>query len=133
MFRIRLFQQGFDVVFQCISTLDVGNLIIAKPTDQVAQNFVGKQFRDGTANGTLTLAFGHINSVRPQPVKTVVESMIEQNLLQEHLFIITIDRECFVSFGFIDELIRVGRDIHLADIDNQSGLWKFSSCMASVG
>jgi hypothetical protein len=68
--------------------VQIGNLTIAKQAVQVAQNFVGKQFRDGTADGIFGLAFGHINSVRPQPVKTVLESMIEQDLLQEQLFTI---------------------------------------------
>jgi hypothetical protein len=116
---------GFDEVV-------LGNIKIAKQAVQLAKSFRGRQFREGTADGILGLAFGHLNSVQP-PVQTPLESMIEQNLLPEHLFTVNLGRECFFSFGFIDEATRAGRVPHWVDVDDRGGFWNFSSRVARVG
>jgi hypothetical protein len=117
---------GFDDV-------EMGNIKITQQAVQLAKTFRGRQFREGTADGVLGLAFGHLNSVTPEPVRTPLESMIELNLLPEHLFTVSLGRECFFSFGFIDEATRAGRDIHWVDVDSRGGFWNFSSRVARVG
>lgn len=59
--------------------------------------------------------------------------MIDQNLLPEHIFTVSMRSDCFFSFGFIDEETRAGRDIHWVDIDSRGGYWNFSSKYARVG
>jgi hypothetical protein len=117
---------GFD-------DIEMGNIKITKQAVQLAKIFRGKQFREGTADGILGLAFGHLNSVQPRPVKTPLESMIDLDLLPEHLFTVNLGRECFFSFGFIDAATRAGRDIHWVDVDSRGGHWNFSSLVARVG
>jgi hypothetical protein len=117
---------GFDDV-------EIGDIKISKNPVQLAKFFSGKQFAEGTADGILGLAFGHLNSVMPEPVKTPLEMMKEQNLLRENQFTVNLGTECFFTFGFIDEATRAGRDVHWVDVDSRGGFWNFSSRYARVG
>ena len=117
---------GFDKV-------EIGELTILQQPVQLAKLVSGRQFSEGSADGILGLAFGHLNSVRPDPVKTPLELMIEQNHLKEQLFTVNLSSECFFTFGFIDQPTRAGRDIHWVDVDSRGGFWMFSSRHARVG
>jgi len=118
---------GFDQV-------EIGNMKIQEQAVQLANRFSGRQFIEGSADGILGLAFGHISSVTPGPVKTLLENMIAQNLLHEHVFTVSLNpQNCFFSFGFIDEETRAGREPHYVDIDDRGGLWNFNSRYARIG
>ena len=117
---------GFDDVI-------IGDIKIPTQAVQLAKLFRGKQFREGTADGILGLAFGNLNAVQPERVRTPLESMIAHNLLPEHLFTVNLARDCFFSFGFIDEATRAGREVHWVDVDSRGGFWNFSSRIARVG
>lgn len=56
---------------------------------------------DGGNDGLLGLAWPSINTVQPRPVKTIVENMIEQNLIDKPLFTVKLTKEKpgFYSFG----------------------------------
>jgi hypothetical protein len=111
----------------------MGDFTINQQAVQLAKDFSGRQFSEGSADGILGLAFGHLNAVRPEPVKTPLEMMIEQHLLSEQLFTVSLGSECFFTFGFIDEATRAGREIHWVDVDSRGGFWNFSSKHARVG
>ena len=106
---------------------------ISQQAVQLAKIVTGRQFNEGSADGILGLGFGHLNSVRPDPVKTPLELMIQQGHLKEQLFTVNLGRECFFSFGFIDQPTRAGREIHWVDVDSRGGFWMFSSRHARVG
>ena len=120
---------GFDDVL-------LGDIKISKQAVQLAKRFSGRQFREGSADGILGLAFGHLNSVNaviPDLIQTPLENMRDQGKLSEHLFTVNFGRESFFTFGFIDEATRAGRDIHYVDVDIKEGCWKFDSRYARVG
>lgn len=111
----------------------IGTIKLSRQAVQLAQVFRGRQFSDGSADGILGLAFGHLNSVQPDPVRTPLETMVEQRQLPERLFTVKLGSECFFTFGFIDEATRMGREIHWVDVDSRGGFWNFSSRYAKVG
>ena len=113
--------------------VELGNFTISKQAVQLAKVFSGRQFSEGSADGILGLAFGHLNSVRPEPITTPLEMMIEQHHLREQLFTVSLGSECFFTFGFIDEATRAGREIHWVDVDSRGGFWNFSSRHIRVG
>jgi hypothetical protein len=118
---------GFDHV-------EIGNIKIQRQAVQLASHFSGRQFIQGSADGVLGLAFGHLNSVQPERVQTPLENMITQGLLHEQVFTVSLSRKnCFFSFGFIDEDTRAGRDIDFVDIDDRGGFWNFHSRYARIG
>ena len=118
---------GYDQV-------ELGGMKIQDQAVQLARRFSGQQFTEGSADGILGLAFGHLNSVQPEPVQTPLENMIAQGLLHEQVFTVSLDRDnCFFSFGFVDEATRAGREIHFVDIDDRGGFWNFNSRYARIG
>jgi len=120
---------GFDDVL-------LGDIKISRQAVQLAKRFSGRQFREGSADGILGLAFGHLNSVNtvtPDAIQTPLENMRDQGKLYEHLFTVNLGKENFFTFGFIDEATRQGRDIHWVDVDSKGGFWKFDSRYARVG
>jgi len=119
---------GFD-------TIKFGEVEIEGQAVQLAKSYHGNQFKTGSADGVLGLAFGHLNSVQPGPVKTPLETMIEQNLIREKLFTVNLNhgRESFFTFGYVDEEARAGRDVHWVDVDSRGGFWNFNSRYAKVG
>lgn len=104
------------------------------------------QFTQGAGDGLLGLAFGKINTVKPKPVKTPVESMIEQTDIKEGEELFTCylgswrDKEdddhgeSFFTFGYIDEdvVARCKSEIHYVPIDSSKGFWQFQSESATV-
>lgn len=113
--------------------VEIGDIKIQHQAVQLAKTFKGNQFVEGSADGILGLAFGHLNSVQPGPVKTPLENMSDLGLLPEHLFTVNLSTDCFFTFGFIDEATRAGRDIKWVDVDSRGGFWDFSTRHARVG
>jgi len=114
----------------------LGDIKISGQAIQLAERFSGQQFREGSADGILGLAFGHLNSVNtvtPESIQTPLENMQDQGKLMEKLFTVNLSRDSFFTFGFIDEATRRGRDIHYVDVDIKKGFWKFDSRYARVG
>jgi hypothetical protein len=118
---------GFDDV-------EIGNTKISQQAVQLVKDFFGNQ--EGEADGVLGLAFGHLNTVIPEMIRTPLESMIDHGILPEQLFTIDLsgrDREPFVTFGFIDDVVRAGQEIHWVDVDSRGGFWNFPSKYVRVG
>ena len=113
--------------------VQIGDIRISQQAVQLAKSFTGNQFLEGSADGILGLAFGHLNSVQPEPARTPLEMMSELGLLPEHLFTVNLSTDCFFTFGFIDETTRAGRDIKWVDVDSRGGFWDFSTRHARVG
>lgn len=111
--------------------VELGNLKLPKQAVQLAR--FSQNFHHSTADGILGLGFGHLNTVRPYPVSTPLETMITQMLLPEQLFTINLNTNHFVSFGFVDEETRAGREVHWVEVDSRQGFWSFSTCYASIG
>ncbi|KAL9013878.1 MAG: hypothetical protein Q9173_001455 [Seirophora scorigena] len=124
--------------------VNVGNLIIENQSIELAKQ-LSDQFTSGVGDGLLGLAFGSINTVRPQPVATPVENMIEQADIPKSAELFTAylgsykDKNdpdhgiSFYTFGYIDDAARAGQEIHWAPIDSSRGFWQFKSATASVG
>ena len=124
---------GTDVV-------SVGGLAIRDQTVELA-NSMSKQFVSNAGDGLLGLAFGTINTVKPEPAKTPVENMILQEDIPKSAELFTAyltsakDKEqSFYTFGFIDEAIvrASGQEISYAPVDNSSGFWMFDSACAAI-
>jgi len=124
---------GTDVV-------NVGGLVIRDQAVELA-NSLSKQFVSSSGDGLLGLAFGTINTVKPEPAKTPVENMIIQKDIPKSAELFTAyltstkDREqSFYTFGFIDEAIvrASGQEISYAPVDNGSGFWMFDSTSATI-
>ncbi|KAL1310706.1 hypothetical protein AAFC00_000964 [Neodothiora populina] len=130
---------GFD-------TVNIGGLVIKNQGIEIADQ-MSSQFTSGPGDGLLGLAWGSINTVQPEPVKTPVENMISQDDIpkESELFTACLSgykdsgEESFYTFGFIDQdlLTAAGlsgnSDIKWADVDNSQGFWSVSSTSATVG
>lgn len=117
---------GFDDV-------KIGDIKISKQAVQLTTS-QRSDIQAMTADGELGLALGHVDSGRPTAVETLLESMINQNLLSEQLFTVNLGNDPFVSFGFVDEAVCGGRDIHWVDVDHvKLGHWGFATGVARVG
>jgi len=118
----------------------VGRLVIRGQAVELA-NSLSKQFVSNVGDGLLGLAFGTINTVKPEPAKTPVENMIIQEDIPKSAELFTAyltstkDREqSFYTFGFIDEAIvrASGQEISYAPVDNGSVFWMFDSTSATI-
>lgn len=117
---------GFDDV-------KIGDVKISKQAVQLMTSQLS-DIQAMTADGVLGLALGHVNSGRPTAVETPLESMINQNLLSEQLFTVNLGNDPFMSFGFVDEAVCGGRDIHWVDVDPVKwGYWSFATGVVRVG
>lgn len=63
--------------------LRVGGITVEGQAIEIAES-IDQSFVSGAGDGLLGLAFGDLNSVRPQQVKTPVENMIAQNDISEN-------------------------------------------------
>jgi hypothetical protein len=123
----------------------LGGLRIQNQAIELAKE-LSPQFTNSTGDGLLGLAFGSINTVRPQPVKTPVENMIAQADIPHDSELFTaylgswrdkddVDKgESFFTFGYIDQdvLKRLGSQPYYAPIDSSRGFWEFKSESATV-
>jgi Eukaryotic aspartyl protease len=126
--------------------LRVGGITVEGQAIEIAED-VHPSFVSGEGDGLLGLAFGNINSVRPQKVKTPVENMIIQKDIPEDQELFTCklgswrDREdepdkgeSFYTFGFIDQetVKATGEEIFYTKVFPKGGFWQFESTSATV-
>ncbi|KAK7184986.1 eukaryotic aspartyl protease [Paraphaeosphaeria sporulosa] len=123
----------------------LGGLCVENQAIELASK-LSPQFIKGAGDGLLGLAFGKINTVKPKAVKTPVESMIDQDDIEEGEELFTCylgswrdkdeedQGESFFTFGYIDEDVvkRCGTEMHYVPIDSSKGFWQFKSESAIV-
>jgi hypothetical protein len=104
------------------------------------------QFIQGTGDGLLGLAWRSINTVKPIPVDTPVESLIKEKDIPKNAELFTAklgswrdanepDKgEGFYTFGFIDQdtVTASGQEISWTSVDNSRGFWAVPSSSATV-
>ncbi|KAH1297384.1 hypothetical protein KXV81_001124 [Aspergillus fumigatus] len=126
-------------------TISLGGLRVEHQAIELADS-LSAQYEQGTGDGLLGLAFSHINTVRPQPVRTLVENMVAQEDIPESAKLFTAKLGCwqganepdegepFFTFGFIDQDIVTasGEEVYYTPIDNSWGFWLFDSASATV-
>jgi hypothetical protein len=124
----------------------LGGLCIENQAIELASR-LSFQFVQGAGDGLLGLGFGKINTVKPKPVKTPVENMMDQDDIPEEQELFTcylgswrdkdeVDKgESFYTFGYIDDEIiqRCGTEPHYVPIDPSKGFWQFKSEAATIG
>ncbi|KAI7340858.1 acid protease [Hortaea werneckii] len=118
-------------------TLHVGGIDVENQAIELADT-LSSQFQQGPGDGLLGLAFGSINTVQPQPVKTPVENMISQQDIKKGQELFTCwlgdtTEDSFYTFGYIDQDALGGKEPTYTPIDNSQGFWMFDSTTAKVG
>ncbi|KAH8701918.1 putative aspartic endopeptidase [Talaromyces proteolyticus] len=121
--------------------LSLGNLDIKNQAIEVAST-LSTEFQQGTGDGLLGLAFGSINTAKPNQVKTPVENLIADNLIPQNAQLFTAHLgaaaekgdNSFYTFGYIDQdtVSATGNKISYAPVDNSQGFWTFDSTSATV-
>lgn len=123
----------------------LGGLCVENQAIELASK-LSPQFVNSPGDGLLGLAFGKLNTVKPRPVRTPVESMMDQDDIKEGEELFTCylgswrdkdeeDKgESFFTFGYIDEEVvnRCGGEVHYVPIDTEKGFWEFNSESATV-
>ncbi|KAL1600631.1 hypothetical protein SLS60_007018 [Paraconiothyrium brasiliense] len=123
----------------------LGGLCVENQAIELASK-LSPQFTRGAGDGLVGLAFDNINTVKPKPVKTLVDSMIAQDDIEEGEELFTCylgswrDKdeqdhgESFFTFGYIDEDVvnRSGTEVHYVPVDSSMGFWQFNSESATV-
>ena len=97
-------------------------------------------FTSGPGDGLLGLAFGSINTVTPQKVKTPIENMISQKDIpsDSELFTCHLSKyrhpedKAWYTFGYIDHAALSGQSPYYTPIYRNSGFWQFASNSAVV-
>lgn len=133
--------------------VDAGGLIVQNQAIELAKT-LSSQFEQGPGDGLLGLAFGSINTVQPEPVKTLVENMIAQSDIPQDMQLFTAylgsttvagsttsnqgaasgdDSDSFYTFGFVDQTATNGQTPTYTAVDNSQGFWMFDSTSAKVG
>ncbi|PPJ51435.1 hypothetical protein CBER1_09353 [Cercospora berteroae] len=100
---------------------------------ELAKN-LAQSFEQSEGDGLLGLAFGTINTVKPQPVHTPVENMITQADIPKDSELFTCyltstkdsEPDCY-TFGYIDNDLVKGRPIYYTPIDSSHGFWNVRS------
>ncbi|KAF2635682.1 aspartic proteinase precursor [Massarina eburnea CBS 473.64] len=129
-----------------LDNVTLGGLTVESQAIELATKLT-PEFSSGAGDGLLGLAFGQINTVKPKPVKTPVENMIEQEDIsaEEELFTCylgswrdkeDIDHgESFYTFGYIDQDVIArcgGGELWYVPVDSSKGFWQFGSEKAAV-
>lgn len=125
-------------------TVTVGGLAIKNQAVEIA-NQISDQFVQSTGDGLLGLAWGSINTVKPNPVSTPIENMISQDDIPKDSELFTAylstskgPEESFYTFGYIDPAplkaanISSESAINYTPVDNSQGFWQVSSASATV-
>ncbi|KAG9241548.1 aspartic proteinase precursor [Calycina marina] len=121
-------------------TVSIGGLAIKNQSVELAKT-LSAQFKQGTGDGLLGLAWGSINTVTPKPVQTPVENMISEDEIPKTAELFTAklgswrdadeaDKgESFYTFGYIDQdtVTASGQEIAYTPVDNSQGFWMFAS------
>lgn len=107
-------------------------------------NSVSSQFVNNAGDGLLGLAWPNINTVKPQPVDTPVENMINQDDIPQSAELFTAylgswrdtsdpdQGESFYTFGEIDQNALNGQTPAYTTVDNSKGFWMFPSASVSI-
>jgi hypothetical protein len=126
--------------------LRVGGITVEGQAIEIAES-IDPSFVSGAGDGLLGLAFGELNSVTPQKVKTPVENMIDQEDIPKNQELFTCklgswkDREdepdkgeSFYTFGYIDQdtVKATGEEIFYTEVLSGDGFWQFESTSATV-
>ena len=127
---------GTDVV-------KIGDVVIEHQAVEIATQ-VSSSFRTEQSSGLCGLAFGTINTVKPNQVKTPVENMISQKDITNPIWSVYLGSvkdlsdpdqgKSFYTFGNYDHSVveASGQEIAYTPIDSSQGFWMFSSESASV-
>ncbi|KAL1966757.1 hypothetical protein VTN77DRAFT_3954 [Rasamsonia byssochlamydoides] len=121
--------------------LNLGGLVIKGQAIELAKN-LSSSFVSGSGDGLLGLAFGSINTVKPNPVKTPMENLTAQNEIPQSAELFTAhlgssketNDESWYTFGYIDQdtVQASGQQIAYTPVDNSQGFWQFNSTSATV-
>lgn len=125
--------------------IDMGGLVVKGQAIELADT-LSAQFTSGAGDGLLGLAFSNINTVRPQAVRTPVETMISQSDIPKSASLFTAklgswrdadepDKgESFYTFGFVDQVTvqAAGEELYYTPIDKSRGWWTFESASATI-
>ncbi|KAF2211713.1 hypothetical protein CERZMDRAFT_26463, partial [Cercospora zeae-maydis SCOH1-5] len=111
----------------------IGGLCVERQHVELAKN-LAQSFEQSEGDGLLGLAFGTINTVKPQPVHTPVENMIAQADVPKDSELFTCyltstkdsEPDCY-TFGYIDSDLVKGRPIYYTAIDSSHGFWNIKS------
>lgn len=109
--------------------VEVAGVVVPNQAVECAKKLSSSFLADGGNDGLLGLAWPPINTVSPKPVKTPVENMIEQNLIDLPLFTAKLGHGTepgFYSFGFIDTTVTPS-PITYTPVDNSQGFWQVES------
>lgn len=124
----------------------IGDITIQHQAIELA-NKVSSQFQNQSSSGLLGLAWGSINTVTPQQVKTPVDNMIIQKDIPQSAALWTVylgsvkdvndpdHGQSFYTFGSIDQSVvqaSPDKQISWTPIDNSAGFWMFSSESATI-
>jgi hypothetical protein len=123
----------------------IGDITVENQAVELAEQ-ISAQFQQTAGSGLVGLAFGNINTVQPEPVKTVVENMIAQDDIPQNQELFTCymgsvkdtqdpDKgESFFTFGGIDQAVVAAskQEIHYTPVDNSQGFWQYSSTSATI-
>jgi len=125
--------------------VQLGGLTIKNQAIELAKK-MSTQFVQGTGDGLLGLAWGSINTVKPQPVPTPAANMISQEDIPQSAELFTCylgswrdvnspdQGESFYTFGYIDNAIveKSGQQIYYTPVDNSQGFWSIASQSMTV-
>ncbi|BFZ56710.1 hypothetical protein PYCC9005_003758 [Savitreella phatthalungensis] len=120
-------------------TLWLGGIAVKSQAVQRA-SFVSQDFfSDASATGLLGLAFGKLNTVKPQRVATPMENLIAQGRLAQPLFTAKLVDGTVAqgsgghfTFGFIDQDAFVGQ-LSYTPVDTSAGFWEVNSPYLRIG
>lgn len=109
---------GTDIV-------NIGGIQLVNQSVEIAKS-LSSSFVENNADGLLGLAFGSINTVQPNPVKTPVENMVEQSDIPKdaELFTAYLTNSkdnvapCY-TFGYIDQELVNGGTINYTPVDSK--------------
>ncbi|KAI0920795.1 hypothetical protein AcW1_005030 [Taiwanofungus camphoratus] len=110
-------------------TVSVAGLTIKGQAVEAAKELSSSFLKDGGNDGLLGLAWPSINTVRPKPVATPVENMINKGLIDPPVFTVKLGHgheSSFYSFGFIDDTV-TSNPLTYTPVDNSQGFWQVAS------
>ncbi|KAL8723531.1 MAG: hypothetical protein Q9225_000166 [Loekoesia sp. 1 TL-2023] len=113
-------------------TVDIGGAEVKGQAVELASTITDSFKRDVDSDGLVGLAFGSINTVKPQPQKTFFENVMAS--LDKPVFTANLRHHTVGSyeFGRIDNTQFKG-DITYTPIDNSQGFWQIESKTFAVG
>ena len=109
---------------------------------------LSQSFQEGQGDGLLGLAFPSINTVRPKPVATPVQNMIDQKDIPSNAALFTAwlgtwkdadsgEDSSWYTFGYIDDdalksLNKAESDILYTPVSTENGFWQFPSLSTTI-